>query len=78
MNWLKEDNRGYLRIQGELLKLGIKLDKITIRYILFDFRRKEKVKKEITWKQFLKNHIKSIYAMDFFFLIQGDLDTEAL
>ena len=57
---------GYLRIQGELLKLGIKLDKITIRNILIEFRRKGKVKKGITWSQFLKSHIKSIYAMDFF------------
>ena len=30
---------GYKRIQGELLKLGIELDKKTIWNILFDFRR---------------------------------------
>ena len=57
---------GYMRIQGELLKLGIELDKITIRNILFDFRRKGKVKKGLSWSKFLKSHIKSIYAMDFF------------
>ncbi len=57
---------GYLGLQGELLKLGIKLDKITIRNILLDFRRKGEIKKGITWSQFLKSHIKSIYAMDFF------------
>lgn len=57
---------GYLRIQGELLKLGIKLDKITIRNILFNFRRKGKIKKGITRQQFLKSHAESIYAMDFF------------
>ncbi len=57
---------GYLRIQGELMKLGIKLDKTTIRNILISFRRKGKIKKGITWSQFLRSHAKSIYAMDFF------------
>ena len=36
---------GYKRIQGELLKLGIKLDKKTIGNILRDFRRKGKIRK---------------------------------
>ena len=57
---------GYKRIQGELLKLGIELDKKTIWNILYDFRRRGKVKRGRTWAQFLKSHIKSIYAMDFF------------
>ncbi len=57
---------GYLRIQGELLKLSIKLDKITIRNILLDFRRRGKIRKGLTWSKFLKSQIKSIYAMDFF------------
>jgi len=57
---------GYKRIQGELLKLGIELDKKTIWNILYDFRRRGKVKRGVTWRQFLKSHIKSIYAMDFF------------
>ncbi len=57
---------GYQRIQGELLKLGIKLDKITIRNILMNFRRNGRIKKGIAWSQFLESHAKSIYAMDFF------------
>jgi putative transposase len=57
---------GYKRIQGELLKLGIELDKKTIWNILHDFRRKGKIKKGLTWAKFLKGHLKSIYAMDFF------------
>jgi putative transposase len=56
---------GYKRIQGELLKLGIDLDKKTIWNILFNFRRRGKVKQGLTWKHFLKSQIKSIYAMDF-------------
>ena len=57
---------GYKRIQGELLKLGIELDKKTIWNILHDFRRKGKVKRGVTWAKFLRTHIKSLYAMDFF------------
>ena len=57
---------GYKRIQGELRKLGIELDKKTIWNILHNFRRKGKIKKGLTWSQFLKSHLKSIYAMDFF------------
>ena len=50
----------------ELLKLGIELDKKTRWNILHTFRRKGKVKRGVTWAQFLKTHIKSLYAMDFF------------
>ena len=57
---------GYKRIQGELLKLGIDLDKKTIWNILSNFRRRGKVRQGLAWKQFLKSQIKSIYAMDFF------------
>jgi putative transposase len=65
---MKNDNLfwGYKMIQGELLKLGIHLDQKTIRNILNEFRRKGKVRKSLTWKQFLKLQIHSIYAMDFF------------
>jgi hypothetical protein len=55
---------GYKRIQGELLKLGIELDKKTIWNILNEFRKKGKVKRGVTWAQFLKSHLKSICAMD--------------
>jgi hypothetical protein len=65
---MKNDNLnwGYKKIQGELLKIVIKLDQMTIRNILYDFRRKGKVNKSLTWKKFLKLQIHSIYAMDFF------------
>ena len=49
-----------------MLKLGIHLDPKTIRNILTDFRRKGKVKQSLTWKQFLRLQIHSIYAMNFF------------
>ena len=65
---MKNDNLywGYKKIQGELLKLDIDLDKNTIRNILSDFRRKGKIKESLSWKQFLRLQIHSLYAMDFF------------
>jgi transposase InsO family protein len=49
-----------------LLKLGIIIDQKTIRNILIDFRRRGKVRKSLSWNQFLKAQIHSLYAMDFF------------
>jgi hypothetical protein len=65
---MKNDNLywGYKKIQGELLKLGIGLDQKTIRNILTDFRRRGKVRRSLTWRQFLKLQIHSIHSMDFF------------
>ena len=65
---MKNDNLfwGYKKIQGELQKLDIHLDKKTIRNILNDFRRKGRIKQSLTWEQFLRLQIHSIYAMDFF------------
>ena len=65
---MKNDNLfwGYKRIQGELKKLDINLDKKTIRNILSDCRRRGKIKQSLTWKKFLCLQIQSIYAMDFF------------
>jgi hypothetical protein len=65
---MKNDNLfwGYKKIQGELKKLDIHLDKKTIRNILNDFRWKGKIKESLTWEQFLRLQIHSIYAMDFF------------
>ena len=57
---------GSKRIQGELLKLGIKLDKTTISNILKDFRKQGKIKKSLTWSHFIKSHIESLFATDFF------------
>ena len=50
------------RIQGELMKVGIFLDKKTISKILREFRRKGKVRKSLTWSQFIKNHLETLYA----------------
>ena len=65
---MKNDNLywGYKKIQGERLKLGVKLDTKTIRNIIAIYRRKGKLKKSLTWKRFLTLQAKSIYAMDFF------------
>ncbi|MFC1669073.1 integrase core domain-containing protein [Spirochaetota bacterium] len=65
---IKNDNLywGVRRIQGELLKLHVKLDSKTIWNILRDFRKKGKIKKSLTWKKFLMMQAESIYAMDFF------------
>ena len=57
---------GVKKIQGELMKLDIKLDTKTIRKILKNFRDNGKIKKSLTWSKFLKTHINSLYAMDFF------------
>lgn len=57
---------GLKKIQGELLKLGIDLDKKTIRNIIRDFRRKGKVIKSLSWKKFLSMHAHSLFAMDHF------------
>jgi len=54
------------KIKGELLKLGIKLDKRTIARILNNFRKKGKVKNGLTWKKFIKSHLETLFAMDFF------------
>jgi putative transposase len=64
---MKNDNLlwGVKRIQGELLKLDISLSTKTIRKILRSFRRRGKIRKSLTWKQFLTAQIQFIYAMDF-------------
>jgi transposase InsO family protein len=49
-----------------LLKLGISLDKRTIAKILTDFRKKGKIKNGLTWKRFLKAHIRTLFAIDLF------------
>ena len=62
---MAENNRlwGAERIQGELLKLGIKVSKRTIQKTM------PKVKKSHTsgqtWATFLKNHVQDIWACDF-------------
>ena len=50
----------------ELMKVGVFLDKKTISKILRQFRRKGKVGRSLRWSQFIKNHLESLYACDFF------------
>ena len=54
------------KIQGELLKLEIELSQSTIRRIIAEFRKKGKIQSTVTWRKFIKAHIESLYAMDFF------------
>jgi transposase InsO family protein len=57
---------GINRIRGELLKLGICLDKKTISSILRNFRGKGMDKTGTSWKHFIETHIHSFFACDFF------------
>jgi hypothetical protein len=43
-----------------VLKLGISLDKKTIRNIIDNYRRRGKIKKSLSWKQFLSAQANSI------------------
>ena len=54
------------KIQGELLKLGIELDRRTIARIIADFRNKGRIRNGITWSKFIKSHVESLFATDFF------------
>ncbi|MBT3194184.1 MAG: integrase, partial [Verrucomicrobia bacterium] len=54
------------KIQGELLKLGIELDRRTIARIIADFRVKGRIQNGITWSKFIKSHVESLFATDFF------------
>jgi putative transposase len=65
---MKNDNIlwGVRKIQGELRKLGIIIDHKTIWNILRTLRRNGKINKYLNWKKFLKMHIETIYATDFF------------
>jgi putative transposase len=57
---------GKWQIQGELLKLGIELDRRTIARIIADFRAKGRIQNGITWSKFIKSHAESLFATDFF------------
>ena len=48
------------------MKVRICLDKNTISKILREFRRRGKVRKSLRWSQFIRNHLESLYACDFF------------
>ena len=48
------------------MKVGIVLDTKTISKILREYRRRGKVRKSLRWSQFIRNHLESLYACDFF------------
>ena len=51
---------------GELMKAGICLDKSTISKILKEFRRKGKARESLGWSKFIRYHLESLWACDFF------------
>ena len=57
---------GARRIRDKLLKINIDLHRKTIQNILNNFHHQGKIKKSLTWKQFLTSHIESLFAMDYF------------
>lgn len=54
---------GAERIQGELLKLGIKVAKRTVQKYMYTVRKRPSPGK--SWATFLRNHSKDIWACDF-------------
>jgi transposase InsO family protein len=70
----RENSRwGYRRIQGELLKLGIRLAPSTIARILADHDLGPAPRRARSWREFIRAHAAHIVATDFF-----TVDTVAL
>jgi len=57
---------GYRRIQGELMKLGIRLAASTVARILFDHRLGPSPRRGATWREFIHAQASHIVATDFF------------
>ncbi len=63
----KENPRwGYRRIQGELLKLGVRLAASTVARILFDHHLGPAPRRTTTWREFIHAQASHIVATDFF------------
>ena len=54
------------KIQGELLKLGIELDRRTTHQIIADFRILGRIQNGITWSKFIKSHVDKSFCHRFF------------
>jgi transposase InsO family protein len=63
----KENPRwGYRRIQGELMKLGVRLAASTVARILFDHHLGPASRRSATWREFIRAQASHIVATDFF------------
>jgi putative transposase len=63
----KENPRwGYRRIQGELMKLGVRLAASTVARILFDHHLGPAPRRTTTWREFIHAQASHIVATDFF------------
>jgi len=60
--WTENPTWGSLRIRRELLKLGIRVAKSTIQ----KYRPSETTARDQSWATFLRNHLSSVVAVDFF------------
>lgn len=57
---------GAKKIEGKLLKLGIKLGRTTILKLIRPFRKNTDPERSQRWRTFLANHADQIWAADFF------------
>ena len=58
---------GYLRLKGELRKLGLEISASTIRRVLRQYRiPPARRRSALTWRGFLAAHASTIIATDFF------------
>lgn len=70
LRFAKENPRwGYSKIEGELLKLGYRIGRSTIRDVLKCHHlpaAPERVRQSSTWRTFLRQHQHQLLACDFF------------